>query len=318
MNLNVVTSSVEYHIIGDIHGHGTELENLLLKLGYQCSEHGFTHPTATAVFVGDFIDRGKDLVEHAKVLDIVMPMVTNNNALAVMGNHEFNALAYHTEHPDRPNSYLRPHTSKNKAQHQAFLNEFPLGKARTEQVLEFFMSLPLFLELQTSGTNKPFRVVHACWDPEQVAYIKESLPHHTLTHDFLVKACDLTSKEHFAVERLLKGVEVTLPKGVTFKDKDGNSRDAVRVTWWSSPDSKLNDISRQKDLDLSHVEMGLSKQVPFYAADEPLCVIGHYWMQGKPKPMSHNVICVDFSVVSGNGLTACCLDSELNISFVTT
>lgn len=313
-----MNESNEYHIIGDIHGHGTELENLLLKLGYKMTETGYSHPEATAIFVGDFIDRGEDLVEHGKVLDIVMPMVKHGHARAVMGNHEFNALAFHTEHPGEPNCYLRPHTEKNRAQHQAFLNEFPLGKAKTEAVLEFFMTLPLFLELKTAVSNKPFRVVHACWDPEQISFIKQSLQNNKLTREFLVKACDSSSKEHFAIERILKGVEVKLPEGLYFNDKDGHTRNAVRVTWWSDSDSKLNDISRQRDLDLSHIDMDLTQQVPFYGLDEPLCVIGHYWMQGKPKPMSDNVICVDFSVVSGNGLTACCLDSELNVEFVTT
>ena len=100
-----------YDIIGDIHGHADELVNLLTHLGYKDSSDGYAHESRKVIFLGDFIDRGEDLVQHKQVLKIVMDMVKHENALAVMGNHEFNALAYHTEHEGL---FLRPHTSKNK------------------------------------------------------------------------------------------------------------------------------------------------------------------------------------------------------------
>tara|TARA_A100001015_G_scaffold179280_1_gene199318 strand:- start:61 stop:258 length:198 start_codon:yes stop_codon:yes gene_type:complete len=62
------------------------------------------------IFLGDFIDRGESLYEHKELLGIVMKMVRAGNALSVMGNHEFNALAYHTEVDGMP---LRPHSKKN-------------------------------------------------------------------------------------------------------------------------------------------------------------------------------------------------------------
>ncbi len=91
-----------YDIIGDIHGHADELVELLELLGYQCPNGIYRHPTRTAVFVGDFIDRGPQIRE---VLSLVRPMCESGNALAVMGNHEFNALAYHTPDPASPTGY---------------------------------------------------------------------------------------------------------------------------------------------------------------------------------------------------------------------
>ena len=64
--------SFMYDIIGDIHGHGTELELLLQKLGYSLVNGIHQHPERTAVFAGDFIDRG---LEEKKVIDICRPMV---------------------------------------------------------------------------------------------------------------------------------------------------------------------------------------------------------------------------------------------------
>jgi len=91
-----------YDLIGDIHGHATELTRLLQHLGYIEDDHGFKHPSRKVIFLGDFIDRGEKLVEHKQLLSLVMEMVRSGNALAVMGNHEFNALAYHTYVNGRP------------------------------------------------------------------------------------------------------------------------------------------------------------------------------------------------------------------------
>ena len=86
-----------YHIIGDIHGHADKLEELLVHLSYENSSGVYQHPNAKVVFLGDFIDRGR---KHQRVIEIVRDMVDQGHALAVMGNHEFNAIYYHTLHPE--------------------------------------------------------------------------------------------------------------------------------------------------------------------------------------------------------------------------
>ena len=81
-----------FDVIGDIHGCLSELESLLTTLGYTLERDadgravGATPPEGrTAVFVGDYVDRGPDSVG---VLRLVMGMVANGAALAVPGNHE--------------------------------------------------------------------------------------------------------------------------------------------------------------------------------------------------------------------------------------
>ncbi len=138
--MNKIKTKIEegFDLIGDIHGHADELTRLLEDLGYQSYETGYRHNSRKVIFVGDFIDRGEHLQQHKKLLNIVMPMVKNGHAYAVMGNHEFNALAFHTLHQGE---YLRLHTPKNIQQHQAFLNEFESEPELKQQVLDFFFSL---------------------------------------------------------------------------------------------------------------------------------------------------------------------------------
>ena len=79
-------------LIGDIHGHADKLEALLLKLGYQKNKCVYSHPERKILFVGDYIDRGPKIRE---TLEIVRSMVESENAIALMGNHEYNALCFH-------------------------------------------------------------------------------------------------------------------------------------------------------------------------------------------------------------------------------
>ncbi|WP_281170011.1 hypothetical protein [Fodinicurvata sediminis] len=41
-----------------MHGHASALERLLGKLGYRHDGTCYRHPERTAVFLGDFVDRG--------------------------------------------------------------------------------------------------------------------------------------------------------------------------------------------------------------------------------------------------------------------
>jgi protein phosphatase len=83
-----------FDIIGDVHGCGDELEQLLEKLGYRV-EWGeadgertvaVTPPAGrTLVFVGDLVDRGPRTPD---VLRIAMSMVEAGTGMVVEGNHE--------------------------------------------------------------------------------------------------------------------------------------------------------------------------------------------------------------------------------------
>lgn len=158
---------MSYDIIGDIHGHADALKALLDQLGYR--EHGgaWRHPERQTIFLGDFIDRGP---QQTETLDIVRRMMDTGRALAVMGNHEFNAIAWFLPNPRAPGDSLRSNRlEKNRHQHSAFLNEVADKSPRHKSYIDWFLSLPLWLELP--GLN----IVHACWHPDYLAYLAPHL-----------------------------------------------------------------------------------------------------------------------------------------------
>ena len=282
-----------YDIIGDIHGHADQLTKLLEHLGYQLTDTGYHHPKRKVIFVGDFIDRGEHLRQHKALLNIIMGMVNNGHAHSVMGNHEFNALAYHTFHEG---DYLRPRTPKNTKQHQAFLNEFDAEPELKKQILEFFYSLPLWLELDG------LRVVHACWDQKQVDYINSIVPDRLLTRKLLVEASTEGTEQFKAIETLLKGIEVPLGKDITFKDKDNHERNKVRVQWWKKDAHTLGEIALPVNVNIRDAAtLPIPENVPYYNDSQPPCFVGHYWLQGEPTPLSSNVACLDYSVAKEDG-----------------
>ncbi len=77
-----------FDLIGDVHGCHAELVELLEKLGYEIGEGGTTAsppPGRTAVFVGDYCDRGPDT---PAVLRLVMSMAAAGTAICLPGNHD--------------------------------------------------------------------------------------------------------------------------------------------------------------------------------------------------------------------------------------
>src|SRR5580692_967366 len=131
-----------YGLIGDIHGHADELVQLLKALGYQKAQSVYRHPERKVIFLGDFIDRGPKI---RQVLEIVRPMIEEGKALAVMGNHELNALAYHTEDPEKPEAFLRQHSEKNVEQHCKTIEQ--LKPDELKSALAWFRTLPMWLEV---------------------------------------------------------------------------------------------------------------------------------------------------------------------------
>ncbi|GHF52000.1 hypothetical protein HNQ07_003102 [Deinococcus metalli] len=73
-------------VIGDVHGCHTELVALLDALGYAWNGGALVPPPGRrAVFVGDLVDRGPDVVE---VVRLVRRAVQGGAALSVRGNHD--------------------------------------------------------------------------------------------------------------------------------------------------------------------------------------------------------------------------------------
>ena len=287
-----------YDVIGDIHGHGDELLALLEKLGYSHDGVSYIHENRQALFLGDFVDRGD---QQKRVLDTVMAMCSRGAARAIMGNHEFNALAFHTQDPARPGVWLRPRTNKNIKQHIAFLNEYLGSDKELQEVLDWFMTLPLWLDLPEG-----LRLVHACWHEASIETLEPLLGQgHTLTPELLVHASDPERPEYAAVETRLKGRELKLPQDISFKDKDGNHRTEMRIKWWQHDPSTYADLALppyvvERNPGLSKVALPDGIETGYGRAEVPV-LFGHYWFEGEPGPVSDNVACLDYSVPRPTG-----------------
>ena len=288
---------MHYDIIGDIHGHSDKLVALLAKLGYREHFGAWRHPDRTAIFVGDLIDRGPG---QMATLGIVRPMVDCGSALAVMGNHEFNAIAWSLPDPAAEGEHLRRRTDKNHRQHRAFLDEVECDSARHREIVNWFLTLPLWLDLPG------LRVVHACWHPDSMAAIASQLRDGArIDRDFVVAASRKGSREYRAIEALLKGLEVDLPEGHGFHDELGTWRTNARIQWWRPPETNIREAAIL-DADvralLPDVAVPAEAFVPYDNA-KPVFV-GHYWWSGQPAPMTEHVACVDYSAGDGGALVA--------------
>jgi hypothetical protein len=297
-----------YDLIGDIHGHADELAQLLDALGYKQADGSYHHPDRKVIFLGDFIDRGPKI---RQVLEVVRPMVEGGRALAVMGNHELNALAYHTEDPDSPGEHLRRHSPKNQRQHRATLEQLDPRELRSH--LEWFRTLPMWLDLDG------LRAVHACWDGRAVATIAEGHGGHGgVTPAFLHSACRRGHPLFAPVEVVLKGREAELPAGAFFEDKEGHARTEIRTRWYLPPTGQTyRTYALQSDeiaCDLGLGEAVVAAAAPYPASAKPVFV-GHYWLTARrPELLAGNVACLDYSVARGGFLCAYRWNGEQTLS----
>jgi hypothetical protein len=287
-----------YDLIGDIHGHADALQQLLGNLGYTQQKGVYRHPERRAIFLGDFIDRGPKIRE---TLQIVRPMIDSGAALAVMGNHELNALAFHTPDPNKPGEHLRPHNETNSHQHAETVRQVPAGELHS--YLTWFRTLPLWLDLDG------LRVVHACWDDTRMARINGPV-----TDEFLHAACSPKGSLFEPVEAILKGKEARLPQATTFRDKDGHERTSARVKWYEAPHGHTYRtyamVGEPVESDLPLPEEVIAAAVPYPESSKPVFV-GHYWMRAEqPRLLRQNIACVDWSVAKGGFLCAYRWDGE--------
>lgn len=289
-------------LIGDIHGHADELEELLLKLGYKKSDGAYSHPNRTVLFVGDYIDRGPKI---RKTLHIVKSMVDRGNAIALMGNHEYNALCFNFQDPE--GGHLRKHSIKNIIQHYETLEEFQNEQGEYEEYLNWFKTLPLYFETDT------FKAVHACWDNKTIEYLKKTLVNDRLTDDLIHQSVKKGTELNEAIEQTLKGKEMKMPGGLYFTDKDENKRNEIRIKWWEDPSKmtyKSISVEPIEILPEHPIKLSELKSPDFYRGDDKKVFFGHYWLKGQPSLYKDNICCLDYSVAKGGKLVAYRLNGE--------
>ncbi|MFN4121991.1 MAG: metallophosphoesterase [Flavobacteriales bacterium] len=291
-----------FDIIGDIQGHADKLEQLLLKLGYSNRNGTYSHPERKALFVGDYIDRGPKIRE---TLQIVKAMVDSQNAVALIGNHEYNALCFHFQETE--GGHLRKHLIKNIIQHYETLKQFQNRQQEYEDYLEWFKTLPLYYETET------FRAVHACWDINNIEFLRKTLVDDRLTDELIYQSVKIGTALNEAIEQTLKGKELRMPKGLSFTDKDGTRRTEIRIKWWEDPSVmtyKSISVETIAHLPEQPIELSAFKLLNFDHHTDKNVFFGHYWLKGEPSIYRANICCLDYSVAKGGNLVAYRLTEE--------
>jgi hypothetical protein len=193
-------------------------------------------------------------------------------------------------------------------QHQAFLDAYAHTLYDYAEVIAWFMTLPLWLDL--GG----LRIVHACWDVRLIAKIAVSQAgSHLLGEELLVQASHRGQWQYEALETLLKGREIRLPDGVSFRDKDGTSCHNIRVRWWDQGATNFKDAFFGPESARTHIpdDEIAGDHLVDYSHEAPPVFLGHYWMEGDPAPLARNIACLDYSVAKPGGrLTAYRWDGE--------
>ena len=276
-------------IIPDIHGQAEKLRVALKNLGWWRNGTTWLHsePDRHIVFLGDFIDRGP---ENAAVIRIVRELMDAGRAQAIMGNHELNAIHFHTADPET-GAPLRPHDTDNLSQHGSFLKEFPLGASHTKDVLDWMTSLPLFIE------TDEFRAVHAAWIHSAIDDLRRQTGAGVLSADQLIRAGRKGDTFYDLAEAVAKGPEARLPHQHSFEDKGGKVRHHVRVKWWNG------DARTWRQVAMSVPDINQLPDAPLpddllttiYPDGDLPVFFGHYWLSGDPELLTANALCLDYS-----------------------
>jgi hypothetical protein len=118
-----------------------------------------------------------------------------------------------------------------------------------------------------------------------------------------------------AADAILKGLEISLPRGLSFTDKEGCIRKEVRLRWWD-PDaftfrqaSICDDNLRRQLPDEpipQHFRIGYRNNKPVF--------FGHYWLREQPAVQSEKVACLDYSVADEGALVAYRWNGEAELS----
>jgi hypothetical protein len=238
-------------------------------------------------------------------------MVDAGSAKIVLGNHEFNAIAWATPNDEVAGEYLRPHCGevgeRNRGQHEEFLTAVGEDSPKHREYIAWFRSIPLWLDL--GG----LRLVHACWNTAAMEVLEPLLSvGGSVTDELMVEGSRRGSAAYEAIETVLKGPEIQLPEGFCYLDNRGHCRCRARLRWWDAAASTLRQAAEisptAKSCDgnpfpeLTDTPLGQGVNAP-YTGVVPV-LFGHYWRIGAHEVQTTKAACVDYSAGRGQPLVA--------------
>jgi len=283
-----------YDIIGDVHGYAALLKKLLKKLGYKKGEAGYSHPSRKAVFVGDFINRGPDVRE---TVQIIRKMAEAGNAVVILGNHELNAIMYYLK--DESGGRIM---QKNIAGFFKTKQDFHLYPDEWKSHRKWMRTLPLVFE------DGLIRVVHACWNDENIRNIKGFEFNGKWPKELLRKIYnEPDSPEGKSVWQTTKGLYFDLPKDLTIRNNKKASIRSFRLNWWEPLEGKtFNGASFESKFLLPEytIPPEILPVINPYPENAPIVFFGHYCRGAGPLVIRPNICCVDSCITSTRTLSA--------------
>ncbi len=294
-----------YDLIGDVHGCGNTLRRLLELMGYQRDQGIWHHPQGRqAIFVGDIVDRGPRI---RQALQDVKAMVDAGTARMVLGNHEYNLLAWYAK--DASGTPLRSHSPRHQRVIKETLEQFADFPQEWQGYLDWFMTLPLALD------EPELRVVHACWDLPLMDEFLQRYPDSVIDEAFLHQSAQPGSFAFKVVDRCTRGTWLKLPGGETQQGQDGFVRDRFRTSFWVRQARTWGDVLFQPDRLAPILEERLLSpedrtHLCYYSDHEKPLFFGHYWCKGYPSVIRPNLTCLDYSAVKYGRLVAYRFDGE--------
>lgn len=266
-----------WNVIPDLHADPARLRATLAALGSE----------GRPAWLGDFIDGHGAEPDDAAVLEAVRRHV-EAGAPAVMGNHELNAILFHSEDEAGP---LRPRNPKNLRQHASFIRRFGIATPAALDWVGWFLTLPLWHEAEGG-----LRLVHACWNQRAIDLIAARRPDARLRPEDLPEVAAESTGFGRAVKLLLTGPEAALPAGAAFRDGYGTRRTQLRIAWWRPGARSWREaaLSAGDPAALPEGMVGAKAGIDFYPEDAPPVLVGHYKMAGAPRIESPNAACLDY------------------------
>lgn len=174
-----------------------------------------------------------------------------------------------------------------------------------KEFIAWFKTLPIYLDLPK------LRAIHACWHEQ---YLQMVTPYLDDNNALLPHAWEAGARKgtefYDALETLLKGLEISLPEGHSFLDKDGVERTQVRTKWWEAGRKTYRNLALMPQKALQAVpDIPVQSVIPSYDQLKPV-LVGHYWLTGDPAPLTSTIACLDYSVAGKNGGKLCAYRSH--------
>ena len=151
------------------------------------------------------------------------------------------------------------------------------------------------------------RIVHACWDNENIKSLRETITEPKLTKTVLREIALNGTKFSRSFWETCKGIDFQMPKDLLVFDEEGRPHRSFRIKWWEAPKGKtFKDYSIESRFELPEytIPLELIQHRNPYPENDPIVFFGHYCLKQCCGILTDNLCCVDSCVTRTGKLMA--------------